>query len=199
MTTQNTKRPGYPQAGAEQSRRDRGLTALIEGLFGFMWFGWGQAAPPAGLRIVLSAGAVVALLVAVAGAVQAVRSPASSGALHDRQVRRRYSIVVGVEFAGAAAGAALLSVLEQADLVPVWISVVVGVHFFFLAPVLNDPYLVPLGALLLAVALGALVAELTTDIAASTVTGIGAGSLLTLFAGQALSGVGARSSGERDR
>jgi hypothetical protein len=199
VTAQNTKRLGYPQAGGEQSRRDRGLTALIEGLFGFMWFGWGQADPPAGWRIVLGAGAVVALLVAVAGAVQAVRSPASSGALHDRQVRRRYIMVVGVEFAGAAAGAALLSLLGQTEFVPVWICGVVGLHFFFLAPVLNDAYLVPLGALLLVVAVGALVAELATDIAASTVTGIGAGSLLSLFAGMALSGVGARSSGQGDR
>jgi hypothetical protein len=39
----------------------------------------------------------------------------------------------------------------------------------------------------LAVAAGALVAELATDIAASTVTGVGAGSLLTLFAVLALS------------
>ena len=57
---------------------------------------------------------------------------------------------------------------------------------------LDDAHLVPLGALLLVVAVGALVAaELATDIAASTVTGIGAGSLLTLFAGLALSGAGA--------
>ena len=195
MTAQTRKRLRYSEVGGEQSRRDRGLTTLIEGLFGFMWFGWGQADPPAGLRIVLGAAAVVALLVAVTGAVQAVRSPASSGAMHDRQVRRRYSVVVGAEFAGAAAGAAVLSLLGQAEFVPVWICGVVGLHFFFLAPVLNDAYLVPLGALLLVVAVGALIAGLATDIAASTVTGIGAGSLLTLFAGLALSGAGARSSG----
>jgi hypothetical protein len=38
-----------------------------------------------------------------------------------------------------------------------------------------------------AVAAGALVAELAKDIAASTVTGVGAGSLLTVFAVLALS------------
>jgi hypothetical protein len=30
-------------AARRQSRRDRGMTALIEGFFGFVWFGWGQA------------------------------------------------------------------------------------------------------------------------------------------------------------
>ena len=77
--------------------------------------------------------------------------------------------------------------LGQPDFVPVWICGVVGLHFFFLTPVLNDPSLVLLGVLLLTVAAGALVAELATDIAASTVTGVGAGSLLTLFAVLALS------------
>ena len=92
-----------------------------------------------------------------------------------------------LEFAGAAAGAALMSLLGQPELVPVWICGVVGLHFFFLAPVLDDPSLVLLAILLLAVAAGALVAELATDIAASTVTGVGAGSLLTVFAVLALS------------
>lgn len=176
-----------PAPGRGQSQRDRGLTALIEGFFGFMWFGWAQADPPAGWRLALAVGAAVAVLVAVLGAVRAFRSPASTGALHDRGVRRRYSIVVGSEFAVGAAGAALLLLLGQPDFVPVWICGVVGLHFFFLAPVLNDPSLVLLGVLLLTVAAGALVAELATDIDASTVTGVGAGSLLSLFAVLALS------------
>ena len=85
---------------------------------------------------------VVALLVAVAGGVQAFRSPASTGVLHDRQARRRYGVAVGVEF----------------------------------------------GVSLTTVALVALVAGLVTDVAPSTVTGIGAGTLLTLFGLAALAG-----------
>ena len=27
--------------------RDRGVTVAVEGFFAFVWFGWGQAAPPA--------------------------------------------------------------------------------------------------------------------------------------------------------
>lgn len=26
--------------------RDRGVTVAVEGFFAFVWFGWGQAAPP---------------------------------------------------------------------------------------------------------------------------------------------------------
>jgi hypothetical protein len=91
------------------SRRDRGMTALIEGFFGFVWFGWGQADATSGLRPVLAAGGVLALLVAVAGAFQAFRNPVSDSSLHDPRAWRRYGVIVGVEFALAGAGAAALA------------------------------------------------------------------------------------------
>ena len=86
------------------------MTALIEGFFGFVWFGWGQANASSGLRVGLAVAGVVALLVA-------------------------------------------------------------------------------LGVSLTTVALVALVAGLVTDVAPSTVTGIGAGTLLTVFGLAALAGV----------
>jgi hypothetical protein len=101
--------------GGRRSRRDRGMTALIEGFFGFVWFGWGQANAPAGLRVGLAVGAVAAVLVALAGGVQAFRSPASTGVLHDRHARRRYGVAVGVEFSLAGVGAAVLAVAGQSD------------------------------------------------------------------------------------
>ena len=134
-------RRGYP--GGPRSRRDRGLTALIEGFFGFVWFGWAQANASAGLRDWLA--------------------------------------VAGV-------GAAVLAVAGQSDFIPVWVCAVVGVHFFPLASLLEDPLLVPLGASVATVALVALVAE-PAGVAPSTVTGIGAGTLLTGFALAALAGV----------
>ena len=114
---------------------------------------------------------------------------ASTGILHDRRARRRYGRIVVVEFALAGVGAAVLAVAGQSDFVPVWICAVVGVHFFFLAPLLRDRLLIPLGALLTAVALVALVAGLASQVPASTVTGIGAGVLLTVFAAMALAGI----------
>jgi len=165
------------------------MTALIEGFFGFVWFGWGQANASSGLRVLLAAGGVVAALVALAGGVQAFRSPASTSALHDRQAWRRYGRIVGVEFTLAGVGAAVLAVAGQGDFIPVWICAVVGVHFFPLAFLLKDRLLVPLGVLTTTVALVALIAGLATDLAPSSVTGIGAGVLLTVFAVTALAGI----------
>jgi hypothetical protein len=55
------------RTGRPRSRRDLGLTALIEGFFGFVWFGWGQANAGPGLRVGLAVAGVVAALVALAG------------------------------------------------------------------------------------------------------------------------------------
>lgn len=130
---------------------------------------------------------VAAALVALAGGVQAFRGPASAGVLHDRRARRHYGIAVGVEFALAGVGAAVLAVAGQSDFIPVWVCAVVGVHFFPLASLLQDRQLVALGASVATVALVALVAE-PAGVAPSTVTGIGAGTLLTGFALAALAG-----------
>ena len=173
-------------SGHRQSRRDRGMTALIEGFFGFVWFGWGQANAAGGLRVGLAVAGVAAALVALAGGVLAFRGPASNGVLHDRQARRRYALTVGVEFALAGAGAAVLAVAGQGDFIPAWVCAVVGVHFFPLASLLEDRRLVPLGASVITVALVAVVAGLAAGIAPSTVTGVGAGTVLTGFAVAAL-------------
>jgi hypothetical protein len=179
---------GQHRTGRPRSRRDLGLTALIEGFFAFVWFGWGQANAGPGLGVGLAVAGVVAALVAVAGGIQAFRGPASTGVLHDRQARRRYGVTVGVEFGLAGVGAAVLAAAGQGDFIPVWVCAVVGVHFFALARLLEDPLLVPLGASVTAVALVALVAGLATGVAPCTVTGVGAGTLLTGFALAALAG-----------
>ena len=179
---------GTSVAGRPRSRRDRGMTALIEGFFGFVWFGWGQADASTGLPVWLAVAGVVAALVALAGGVQAFRSPASTGVLHDWQARRRYGLAVGVEFTLAGVGAAILAVAGQIDFIPVWVCAVVGVHFFPLASLLEDRLLVTLGASVTTVALLALVAGLATGVAPSTVTGVGAGTLLTGFALATLAG-----------
>jgi hypothetical protein len=167
-------------------RRDRGITALVEGFFAAAWFSWGHAAASAGLGRWLDIGSIAALLVAVAGGVTGFRSPASTGALRDRRAARRYGITVGIEFGLAGVGAGVLGALGQAEYISVWVCAVVAVHFFPLAPILRDRLLVPLGALMSVAAATALVLGLTTDIAASTVTGLGAGSLLLTFGAIAL-------------
>jgi len=60
------------------------MTALIEGFFGFVWFGWGQANASAGLRGWLAVAGVVAAVVALAAARAEEQIPQLSSA--DRPV-----------------------------------------------------------------------------------------------------------------
>jgi hypothetical protein len=70
----------------------------VEGFFAFLWFGWGQAAPPSWLVVPLAAGGGLAVLLTVAGVVLTMRSAGPLRVMSDRAVRRRYSIIVGLEF-----------------------------------------------------------------------------------------------------
>ena len=168
--------------GWQRSRRDQGVTALIEGFFAAAWFGWGQAKPPPGLSAVLATGSVVAILTAVAGAVLTFRLRSLPAIMDDPSARRRYRIIVGAEFAVAALGALVLAIAGQPAYIPVWVCAVVGIHFFSLAPLLRDRSLYPLGILVCAASVVALIVGLTTNIAPSAITGVGAGWLLTVFA-----------------
>ncbi len=168
------------------TRRDRGITALVEGFFAAAWFGWGHAAASSTLSGWLDVGSVLALVVAVVGAVVGFRSPSTGAASRDPVASRRYGIIVGIEFGLAGVGAAILGVTGQADYIPVWICAVVGVHFLPLAPVLRDRLLIPLGALMCAVAVAGLVTGLATGVAPSSVVGVGAGGLLLVSGATAL-------------
>jgi hypothetical protein len=161
--------------------RDRGVTVAIEGFFAFVWFGWGQAAAPSWLVIPLAVGTALGALLAVAGVVVARRSTGPLPAASDPAVRRRYGIIVGLEFGLLGAGAALLGATGHYQWISVWVCFGVGVHFFPLASILQNPSLRPLGAMLVAVAAASLVAGLTTAVAPSTVTGTGAGLCLLAF------------------
>jgi hypothetical protein len=170
-----------------RSRRDLGITALVEGFFAAAWFGWGDAAPSI-LEPLLIVGSVVGLLVAVAGAVVGFRAPGTDAALNDPAANRRYGIVVGIEFGLAGLGAAVLGILGYPGYIPVWVCAVVGVHFFALVTVLRDPLLRPLGGLMCVVPVLALVIAWWpgSDVKPGLVTGVGAGLLLLLFGSWAL-------------
>ena len=155
--------------------RSRGVTVAVDGFFAFVWFGWGQAAAPSWLVIPLAVGTALGALLAATGVVVTERSTGPLPAASDLAVRRRYSIIVGLEFGLLGVGAAVLGATGHYQWIPVWICFGVGVHFFPLASTLQNPTLRPLGALLVAVAGVALVAGLATAVAPSTVTGAGAG------------------------
>ena len=161
--------------------RDRGVTVAVEGFFAFVWFGWGQAAPPSWLVVPLAVGAGLAVLLTVAGVVLTTRSAGPLRVMADPAVRRRYSIIVGLEFGLLGAGAAVLGATGQARWIPVWICAGVGVHFFPLASTLANRSLRLLGVLLIGVAAAALATGLASATAPSTVTGAGAGLCLLAF------------------
>jgi DNA-binding PadR family transcriptional regulator len=132
--------------------RDRGVTVAVEGFFAFVWFGWGQAAPPSWLVVPLAVGGGLAVLLTVAGVVLTIRSAGRLRVMSDPAVRRRYSIIVGLEFGLLGTGAAVLGATGQQQWIPVWICAGVGVHFFPLASTLANRSLRLLGVLLIAVA-----------------------------------------------
>jgi hypothetical protein len=166
--------------------RDLGVTALVLGFFGSAWFGWGSGDAPAGWEPLMTAGSVLALASAAAGAALAFAARRTGSVVRDPATGRRYGIIVGIEFGTAFAGAAVLGALGQAAYVAPWIAFVVGVHFVPLAPVLHDGSLVPLGVAVAAVAVAAAVVGLATAVAPSFVTGVGVGALLLAAAVRSL-------------
>jgi hypothetical protein len=169
------------ETGFFPAGRDRGVTVAVEGFFAFVWFGWGQAAAPAWLVAPLAVGAGLSVLLAVAGIVVTKRSAGRLRVMADPRARRRYSVIVGLEFGLLGVGAAILGVTGQYRWVSVWICAGVGVHFFPLASVLDNRSLRLLGGLLVAVAAAALAAGLASATDPSTVTGVGAGLSLLAF------------------
>jgi hypothetical protein len=162
--------------------RDNAMTALILGFFASCWFGWAQERPPPGWRSPLIVGSVLSLVVAVAGAVFAWLNWSGGSALSEPGAMRAYGIIGAVEFGVAAAGAAGLALWGHSEYLAPWICLVVGVHFWPMAPVLKDPSLIVLGALMTAVAVTAVVVSRRAGLAPSAVTGVGAGITLLGFA-----------------
>ena len=162
--------------------RSRAIVALIEGFFAFMWFGWGRADAPAWLTAPLLAGSALGVLVALVGAVEAVRAKGQRTAMAEREVRTRYNLIVGVEFLLIAGGAFTLGAMGGATWIPVWVCAVVGVHFLPLAWLFPGLFLVPLAVTLVVIAGVALAMGLATATSPSTVAGPGAGICLIVAA-----------------
>lgn len=160
---------------ATGSASDLAVTALILGVAGFAWFGWGRAAPPAGWSIPLAIGSAVGAVLAVAGGVLAWRLRSGASAMHDPQVHRAYSRVVGLEVALIVLGALVLGVTGQSAYLPAWILLVVGVHFIPLARLFRTPGLAAAGLVLIAVAAAAAALGAAGDVLPSAVAGAGGG------------------------
>jgi hypothetical protein len=157
--------------------RDAAATVAIFGFFAASWFGWAQEKPPAAWRNVLIAGSVLSLLVSVAGALLTWQNWAA-GTAFNPQTGRSFGLIVGIEFAVAGLGAGVLAVLKRADLISAWVALVVGVHLFPLAPLLQYPLLYVVAALVSIIALVAVPLARSQSVAVSTITGLATGVVL---------------------
>ncbi|RLK23079.1 hypothetical protein DER29_0928 [Micromonospora sp. M71_S20] len=157
--------------------RDASGTAVVFGFFASSWFGWAQEAPPRSWRPFLGVGSVLSLLTAVAGGTITWRRWSEATAF-DADTSRAFGVVVGIEFGIAALGAGLLALRRRRDLIPVWVALVVGVHLFPVAALLDYPLIHVVAALVTAVALAAAPVARARTVAASAVVGVGTGAVL---------------------
>ncbi|GIJ73857.1 hypothetical protein [Virgisporangium ochraceum] len=160
--------------------RDFAGTAAVFGFFAASWFGWAQESPPTRWKPLLLTGSVLSMLTAVAGGLLLWRLW-SRGSAFDDTTAPRFGIVVGIEFGVAALGAVILAVRRRAELIPPWIALVVGVHLFPVAAILDYPLLhvVAAGVTIAALAaLAAVPAARRRSIAVSATTGLPTGAVL---------------------
>ncbi|HWS35209.1 MAG TPA: hypothetical protein VN408_21010 [Actinoplanes sp.] len=163
-------------ATLEEVRRQSGLTALYLGIFSAIWLSVPEAEPPLGPFLV--AGSIAALVTAAAGTALVIRSRADGPIPWGTAADRRYLVILAAELAAAGFGAMLLAVTHRSEYIPVLVGVVVGVHFWPLAPVLKDPGLRVLAVLVTAAALIGLVTGLLSEVQPAQAAGSGVGVLL---------------------
>ena len=175
-----------------QFARDYAMTALIFGFFASSWFGWAQEKPPPAWVRPLIVGSVLSVAVAIAGGITAVLTWSDGSALSEPGAMKRYGTIVGIEFGIAAFGVLALAIREETHLFPTWICLVVGVHFWPLAPVLQSPALRVLAVVLTLVAAGAWWVSRRWKLPLSAATGVSAG--VSLLAAGALALLGAATS-----
>ncbi|GAA1810619.1 hypothetical protein GCM10009682_35300 [Luedemannella flava] len=167
--------------------RDAAATGAIFGFFASVWFGWAQEAPPRRLRPYLIAGSVLSVAAIVAG-VTLMIIHWNDGTVFDDTTGPQFGVVVAFEVVLAGLGAAVLA-RRQPDVVPAWVALIVGLHLFPVAVILEYPFLHVPAALVTLVALGSVHVARQRGIATSAVTGLGSGAVLLLSAAYSLATV----------
>ncbi|MEU4817811.1 hypothetical protein AB0G03_19370 [Micromonospora aurantiaca] len=160
-------------------------TAAIFGVFGIVWFGWAQEAPPRAWRPWLGIGSVLSLVAAIIGGIVTARTW-DKGSSVDERTGPVFGVIVLIEVVLCAVGAIWLRRADRTPLVPVWIALIVGLHFFPLAPLLGYPALAIWAALVTLVALVSVPVARRCDFTPSAVVGAGTGVALLAGAATAL-------------
>ncbi|WP_435091658.1 hypothetical protein [Micromonospora aurantiaca (nom. illeg.)] len=157
-------------------------TAAIFGVFGIVWFGWAQEAPPKSWRPWLGIGSVLSLAAAIIGGIVTARTWDEGNSV-DETTGPVFGVIVLIEVVLCAVGAIWLQQTGRTSLVPVWIALVVGLHFFPLAPLLGYPALAIWAVIVPLVALISVAVARRYDLTPSAVVGAGTG--MALLAGSA--------------
>jgi hypothetical protein len=185
MSAVATERKKAPERAAGRPR-DLAVTAIILGVAAGLWFGWGQAQPPAGWGLPMTVGSFAAIAVAVAAGITLSRLRHGASAMESRRVRRAYGITVGVETAVIGLGAVGLALAGRSAYTAPWILLVVGVHFLPLGRLFGSADLMWAGLALAAVAVAGAVTGAVSTVAPSAVTGAFGGLVLVAAAAASL-------------
>jgi hypothetical protein len=161
--------------------RDADAIVAIFGFFGSVWFGWAQESPPRSWRPWLLTGSVASLVTMVVGGILVWRHW-NDGTVFDEDTSRTFGVVVGIEFALAGIGAAVLGARGRKDVIPVWIALVVGVHLFPVAVIIRAPLIHVVAALVTIAALATIPVARSRSLPVSATIGLGAGTVLLVSA-----------------
>lgn len=162
--------------------RDYAMYAAIFGMFSLAWFGWAQENPRKHWAKYIGAASGLALVVCLIGVYLSVTNWDESTALSEIGAFTNYLIVFYAEFLIGGFVAFFLIRNNKKDYVAPWIAFIVGVHFFFLVNVFQDPSLYILATVLIAIAVLSPVGARKMKVATSAITGIGSGIALFCFA-----------------
>lgn len=161
--------------------RDAAMTAVILGFFASGWFGWAQEKPPPTWPKWLGIGSGLSLLTAVVGGLLAWRHW-SDGTAFDEDTSRAFGVVVAIEFGAAGLGAIALTLTRRKEYIPAWVALVVGLHLFPVAVLINYPLVHLPAALVTIVAVAAVPVAKARALPISAVTGVGSGIALLVTA-----------------
>ena len=161
--------------------RDTAATAAIFGFFASAWFGWAQERPPTSWRRPLAVCSFVSLATAAAGGILTWRLWEQE-TMFDDDTSRAFGVVVGVEVVLAVAGVAALAIRRRLDLAPVWVALIVGLHLFPVAALLEFPLLYGVATAVVAAAVVAVPWGMSRSLPISATSGLLTGSVLLVAA-----------------
>lgn len=155
--------------------RDGSMTALSLGFFGAAWFSWASEGLPAFWSVPLAVGSVACLILAILGGIFAWRARGGPSAMNDPAAGRRFGRVVGATYAVIGVGVVALAAMGLTAYIAPWVAFVIGLHFWALAPVLQDRTLVPLAVVVMLISGVAVIVGLSSEVLPSAITGAGTG------------------------